>query len=105
MKSRDYHPQVRQLLGYAEEAMNPFNITTSDCRVHIQQAAARFDHNDSRRSTLVRMEVASSRPDLLPTLSIAMTSELYLLVKSTFWRRSGRYWHSCSDFCFIEPWI
>ena len=30
------------------------------------------------------MEVASSRPDLLPTLSIAKMSELSLLVKSTF---------------------
>ena len=30
----------------------------------------------------VRMEVASSRPDLLPTLSIAKTSELFQLVKS-----------------------
>ena len=30
----------------------------------------------------VRMEVASSRPDHLPTLSIAKTSELSLLIKS-----------------------
>ena len=30
---------------------------------------------------LIRMEVASSRPDYLPTLSTAKTSKLYLLVK------------------------
>ena len=29
----------------------------------------------------IRMEVASSRPDYLPTLSAAKTSKLYLLVK------------------------
>ena len=33
---------------------------------------------------------APSRPDHLPTLSAAKTSELSLLVKSPFWRRSGR---------------
>ena len=33
----------------------------------------------------VRMEVASSRPDHLPTLSTAKTSELSLLRKSPFW--------------------
>ena len=36
------------------------------------------------------MEVASSRPDQLPTLSAAKTSELSLLVRSPFCWRSGR---------------
>ena len=39
-------------------------------------------HRSSRGKKEVRTEVASSRPDHLPTLSIAKTSELSLLVKS-----------------------
>ena len=35
----------------------------------------------STRSFLIRMEVASTRPDHLPTLSAAKTSKLSLLVK------------------------
>ena len=53
--------------------------------------------------TVVRMEVASSRPDHLPTQSSAKTSELSLLVKLRFWWRSGRCRHCCSDFCFSMP--
>ena len=45
------------------------------------------------------MEVASSRPDHLPTLSIAKASELSLHVKCLWWR-SGRCRHCCSDFCW-----
>ena len=46
----------------------------------------------------IRKEVASSRLDCLPTLSAAKTSKLSLLVKSHFWRRSGRCRQCCSDF-------
>ena len=56
-------------------------------------------------TTSVRMEVASSRPDHLPTQWIAKTSELSQLVKSHFRWRSGRCRHYCSDFCFSEPAI
>ena len=38
----------------------------------------------------IRMVVASSRPDHLPTMSAAKNSELSLLAKSHFWWRSGR---------------
>ena len=44
------------------------------------------------------MEVASSRPDHLPTLSAAKTSELSLLVKSPFWWLSVRCRQCYSDF-------
>ena len=44
------------------------------------------------------MEVASSRPDHLPTPSVAKNSEDSLLVKSTFWWRSGQFRQCCSDF-------
>ena len=44
------------------------------------------------------MEVASSRPGHLPTLSAAMTSELSLLVKSPFWWRSGQCRQCYTDF-------
>ena len=40
----------------------------------------------------------TKRPDHLPTLSVAKISELYLLVKSPFWWRSGRCRQCCSDF-------
>ena len=46
----------------------------------------------------IQMEVASSRPDHLPTLSAAKTSELSLLVKSPFWWRNGRCRQYCSHF-------
>ena len=46
----------------------------------------------------VGMEVASSWPDLLPTLLAAKTSELSLLVKLPLWWRSGRCRHCCSVF-------
>ena len=48
---------------------------------------------------LVRMAVGSTMSDHLPTLSIAKTSELSLLVNRLWWR-SGRCRHCCSDFCF-----
>ena len=44
------------------------------------------------------MEVASSRPDHLPTFSAAKTPELSLLVQLPFWWRSGRCRHCYSDF-------
>ena len=43
----------------------------------------------SRIPSHIRMEVASSRPDNLPTLSAANTSELFLLLIWHFWWRSG----------------
>ena len=45
-----------------------------------------------------RMDVASSWPDHLPTLSVAKTSELSLLVNSPFWWRSDRCRQCYSDF-------
>ena len=42
-----------------------------------------------KMSDLIRMEVASSRPDYLPTLSAAKTSKLSQLV-TTFWRLMRR---------------
>ena len=54
-----------------------------------QQPGATAEHQPPRRSTcsMIRMEVASSRPDHLPTLSAAKTSKLYVLVKSPFGTR------------------
>ena len=46
----------------------------------------------------IRMEVASSWLDQLPTLFAAKTSELSLLVKLPFWWRSSRCRQCCSDF-------
>ena len=45
----------------------------------------------------IQVEVASSRPDHLPTLSAAKSSELSLLVKSPLWWRSGRFRQCYSD--------
>ena len=47
---------------------------------------------------MIRMEVASSWPDRLPTLSAAKTSKLSLLAKSPFWWRSGRCLQCYTDF-------
>ena len=60
--------------------------------------------NTVRRQCLlrVRMEVVSSRPDQLPTLSAAKTSELSLLVKLPFWWRSGRFRQCSSDFLLLR---
>ena len=51
--------------------------------------------------TMIRMEVASSRPDHLPTLSAAKTSELSLHVKLPFCWLSGRCRQSYSDFLIM----
>ena len=53
----------------------------------------------------IRMEAASSRPDHPPTLSAAKTSELSLLVKLTFWWRSGRFRQCYSDLGVSEPTV
>ena len=46
----------------------------------------------------IRMEVASSWPKHLPSLSASKTSKLSPLVKSTYWWRSGQCRQCCSDF-------
>ena len=51
----------------------------------------------------IRMEVASSRPDHLPTLFAAKSSVLSLLVKLPFWWRSGQCRLCYSVFCFSVP--
>ena len=51
-----------------------------------------------RHRYLIRMEVASSRPDHLATLSAAKTSEHSLLVKSHFLWLSGRCRQCYTDF-------
>ena len=51
------------------------------------------------------MEVDSSQPDYLPTLSAAKTSKLSLLVKLPFWWLSGRCRQCYSDFLFSVPAI
>ena len=65
----------------------------------------RFPHGAGRHDNywLNRIEVVSSRPDHLLTLSVAKTSELSLLVKSPFRGRSGRCRQYCSDICFCVP--
>ena len=68
-------------MEYAAEAWNPYNNITADRLLFIQSAAARFVHHYYRRTSSIRMEVASSRSDYLPTLSAAKTSKLSLLVK------------------------
>ena len=47
---------------------------------------------------LIRVEVASSWPDHVPTMLAAKTSELSLLVKSHFLWRIGRFQQCYSDF-------
>ena len=54
-------------------------------------------HIDNPLQSIIRMDVAPSRPDHLPTPSSAKTSELPLLVKSPFWWRSGRCRQCYSD--------
>ena len=44
------------------------------------------------------MEVSSLQPDHVPTQSAAKTSKLSLLIKSSFWWRSGRCRQCYSDF-------
>ena len=46
----------------------------------------------------IRMEVASSHPDHLPTLLAPKTFELSLLAKLPFWRWSGQCWQCYSNF-------
>ena len=66
-------------------------------------SASENDVAKVERKKVVRMEVASSRPDHLPTLSIAKTSGISS--NRLFWWRSGRCRHCCSDFCFSVPAI
>ena len=47
----------------------------------VNVAKLNFSTNDCHLQQSIRMEVASSRPDYLPTLSVAKTSKLSLLVK------------------------
>ena len=51
------------------------------------------------------MEVASSRPDHLPTLSAAQTSQLSLLVKSPFGSGAADVGNATPTFCFSVPAI
>ena len=51
------------------------------------------------------MEVASSRPDHLPTLSAAITSKLSLLVKSPFGGGAVDAGNATPTFCFSVPAI
>ena len=44
------------------------------------------------------MEIDSSRPENIRTLSAAQTSELPLLVETHFWWLNGRCRQCCSDF-------
>ena len=54
---------------------------------------------------LIRMEVASSRPNRLPTLSAAKTSKLYLLVKSPFGGGAADAGNATPTFYFSVPAI
>ena len=56
------------------------------------------DNTTINDQLILRMEVAASRADHLPTLSAAKTSELSLLVKSPSWWLSGRCRQCYSDF-------
>ena len=51
------------------------------------------------------MEVTSSLPNHLPTMSTAKASEIYLLLQPPIWWRSGRWRHFCSIFYFSVPAI
>ena len=53
VESRTYQALVRPQLEYAAEAWYRYNITTADRLEHIQRAAARFVHQDNRRTTSV----------------------------------------------------
>ena len=103
VKSRVYQALIRPQLEYAAEAWNPYNITTTDRLEHIKRAVARFVHHDYRRTTSIRMEVASSRPDHLPTLSAAKTSKLSLLVKSPYDGEAADAGNATPSFCFSVP--
>ena len=71
-----------------------FEILLSQAKQSIQ-LNRRYDVSTCRHvsppTSIIRMEVASSRPDHLPTLSAAKTSKLSILVKSHFCWRSGRF--------------
>ena len=51
------------------------------------------------------MDVASSRPDHLPTLSAAKTFELSLIVKSLFVGGAADAGNAVPTFCFSVPMI
>ena len=53
----------------------------------------------------IRMDVASSRPDHLSTLSAAKTSKLYLLVKNPFGGGAANAGNATPTFCFSVPAI
>ena len=53
----------------------------------------------------IRMEVASSRPDHLPTLSAAKASKLSMLVKSPFPSGAADAGNATPTFCFGVPAI
>ena len=53
----------------------------------------------------IRMEVASSRPDHLPTQSAAKTSKLSLFVKSPIGSGAADVVNATPNFCFSVPAI
>ena len=55
LKSRVYQSLVRPQHEYTAAAWNPYYITIADRLEHTQCAAARFVHNDYRRTTSVKI--------------------------------------------------
>ena len=62
-------------------------------------------YEDGLMAMRIRIEVTSSRPDQLPTLSASKTSNLYLLVKSHFCIGAADASNATPAFCFNVPAI
>ena len=81
----ELHQEARELpvRQHNELIFQQFAIACHLPQHHSHQLCHRppDDRPERRRSLMIRMEVASSRPDYLPTLSSAKTSKLSLLVK------------------------
>ena len=76
VKNRAYLALVRPQLEYGSEAWNPYNSTAIQGIEQVQRAAARFVHQDYRRTTSASALVTSLDWDLLHTRRILAQSTM-----------------------------
>ena len=81
-------------------AFNCQTLAVCNCSIYTSYSA-----NARQERILIPMEVASSWPDHLPTLSAAKTSKLSLLVKSPIGSRAANVGNAAPSFCLSVPAI